>query len=150
MLREIGVKNFQELLGKLIPSDVKKCDYRLEAGLSELEILNLLKSKADLNSNVESYDTFLGAGAYHHFIPSVVSQLASRGEFSTAYTPYQPEASQGTLQVIFEYQTMIARLTGMEVSNASLYDGASALAEAALMAMAIQGDHGRILISETV
>lgn len=150
MLKEVGVKDFQELLGKIIPPDVKKCDYRIEAGLSELEILNLMKSKADLNSNTESYDIFLGAGAYHHFIPSLVSQLASRGEFSTAYTPYQPEASQGTLQAIFEYQTMIARLTGMEVANASLYDGASALAEAALMAMAIKNDHGRILVSETV
>jgi glycine dehydrogenase subunit 1 len=150
MLGAIGVKSFQELLSKIIPSEVKKCDYRLDGGLSELEVLNLMKAKAELNANADSYDTFLGAGAYDHFIPSLVSQLASRGEFSTAYTPYQPEASQGTLQAIFEYQTMIARLTGMEVSNASLYDGASALAEAALMTMAIRGDHGRILVSETV
>ena len=150
MLGAIGVKSFQELLSKLVPSEVKKCDYHLEGGLSELEVLNLLKAKAELNANADSYDTFLGGGAYDHFIPSLVSQLASRGEFSTAYTPYQPEASQGTLQAIFEYQTMIARLTGMEVSNASLYDGASALAEAALMTMAIRGDHGRILVSETV
>lgn len=150
MLREIGVSRFEDLLKVLIPSNVQPCHYNLDHGLSELEVLQWMKEKAQSNATVETHDSFLGAGAYHHFIPSVVSHLASRGEFTTSYTPYQPEASQGTLQAIFEYQTMMARLTGMEVSNASLYDGASALAEAALMAMAVQKDSSRILISETV
>ncbi len=150
MLKEIGVSRFEDLLKALIPRDVKACHYNLEKGLSEFEVLQWMKSKAEANATVDTYDTFLGAGAYHHFIPSVVGHLASRGEFTTSYTPYQPEASQGTLQAIFEYQTMMARLTGLEVSNASLYDGASALAEAALMAMAIRKDSGRILIAQTV
>ncbi|MBI1884515.1 MAG: aminomethyl-transferring glycine dehydrogenase subunit GcvPA [Chlamydiae bacterium] len=150
MLREIGFSSFEDLTRQLVPKDVKRAQYEIEKGLSEYEVLQLLKSKADLNGTVESYDSFLGAGAYHHFIPSVVNALASRGEFSTSYTPYQPEASQGTLQAIFEYQTMMARLTGLDVSNASLYDGSSAVAEAALMAMRVQGSGDRILVSETV
>lgn len=150
MLRQIGVPGMDDLLSKILPKDVKKCDYRLEPGLSEFETLQLMKSRAELNAHAESHDSFLGAGAYHHFIPSLVQYLVSRGEFCTAYTPYQPEASQGTLQAIFEFQSMIARLTGMDVANASLYDGASALAEAALMSLAAVKDKGRILVCQTV
>jgi glycine dehydrogenase subunit 1 len=103
-------------------------------GISELEAAKRLKALAKANANTENYTCFLGAGAYDHFIPAVVDSLLSRQEFYTAYTPYQPEISQGTLQAIFEYQSLICMLTGMDVSNASVYDGASAVAEAALMA----------------
>ncbi|MBI1871640.1 MAG: aminomethyl-transferring glycine dehydrogenase subunit GcvPA [Chlamydiae bacterium] len=150
MLQEIGFSSMEDLVNRLLPSDVKRTKGRLDLGRSEFEILQSFKAWSDLNATVETHDIFLGAGAYHHFIPSVVNALVSRGEFSTSYTPYQPEASQGTLQAIFEYQTMMARLTGLEVSNASLYDGASATAEAALMAMALHPHAQRILISETV
>ena len=150
MLKTIGVSNFREILDQILPKDLKPCRYQLDSGLSELEVIELLKSKAGKNATAESYDFFIGAGAYHHFIPSVVSRLTGRGEFLTAYTPYQPETSQGTLQAIFEYQTMMARLTGLEVSNASLYDGATASAEAAFMALAIRNESNRILVSQTV
>src|SRR5438128_3381573 len=101
------------------------------------------------NARAESHVSFLGAGSYDHYVPSPINHLSSRGEFFTAYTPYQPEASQGTLRTIYEYQTMIAELTGMDVANASIYDGASSLAEAALMAHAAT-DRGEIVLSRGV
>jgi glycine dehydrogenase subunit 1 len=102
--------------------------------MSEQELVKHVKGLADKNKTVEEYSSYLGAGAYEHFIPSFVDQLLLRSEFYTAYTPYQPEISQGTLQAIYEYQTLVCELTGMDAANASMYDGASALAEAALMA----------------
>jgi len=144
MLEEIGLEKVEDLF-KMIPPP-----YRLTKPLnlpSPLSEMDLLRSLESLQSPL--YSSFLGGGAYHHFIPSVVSHLVSRSEFYTAYTPYQPEVSQGTLQAIFEFQTLMCELTGMEVSNASMYDGASSLAEAVLMAYRITRRR-KILLSETV
>lgn len=135
MLETIGVDTIEDLFVE-VPGDVR-LDRPLElvAPLSEAEVLGELKRLAAQNATVETHSSFLGGGAYNHFSPSVVDHLVSRSEFYTAYTPYQPEISQGTLQAIFEYQTLICQLTGMDVSNASMYDGASASAEAVLMAV---------------
>ncbi|MFC1495995.1 aminomethyl-transferring glycine dehydrogenase subunit GcvPA [Candidatus Margulisiibacteriota bacterium] len=115
----------------------------------ESEVLNELYSLSKKNLNSNDYVTFLGAGSYNHFIPSVVKHICSRSEFYTAYTPYQAEASQGTLQVIFEYQSMICNITGMDVANASMYDGSTAMAEAALLACSRTG-RNKIVVSKTV
>jgi len=134
MLDVIGISSLDELFAG-VPEEIRlKRPLALENTLSEMEVNRKLKALAALNADTESFACFLGAGAYDHFIPAVVDSLLSRQEFYTAYTPYQPEISQGTLQAIFEYQSMICMLTGMDVANASMYDGASALAEAALMA----------------
>ena len=134
MLREIGVDSFEDLLTQ-IPPDVRCSPMKLPQGISESELVARLRQLAARNVSLSHRSCFLGAGAYDHFIPEVVRDLSSRAEFYTAYTPYQPEASQGFLQAMFEYQTAICELTAMDVTNASLYDGASALAEAALMAV---------------
>jgi len=144
MLKFVGAKKVEDLF-EVIPKE-----YRLSKPLNLPEPLSepdLLRHLQELQS--PAYSSFLGAGAYHHFIPSVVSALISRSEFYTAYTPYQPEISQGTLQAIFEYQTLVCQLTGMEVSNASMYDGASSLAEAVLMAGRVT-KRRKILLSEAV
>ena len=134
MLAGIGVNTVDDLFSE-VPSDLRlNRDLDLPEALSETELLRNLQELASVNATAETYLSFLGGGAYNHFIPSVIDQLVSRSEFYTAYTPYQPEISQGTLQAIFEYQTLICQLTGMDVSNASMYDGASATAEAVLMA----------------
>ena len=148
MLGAVGVESFERLLTD-IPRELRATALQLAAGLSEPEVLAYFQSLANRNVSLDQVVSFLGAGMYEHFIPSAVDALAARGEFATAYTPYQPEASQGTLQAIYEYQTMICELTGMEVANASLYDGASALAEAGLLAARTAG-RSRLLISETV
>lgn len=151
ILAAIGVKKFSELVANLPPSTLfsPASEGLLKNGLSEMETLAHLKSLSSKNQTVENWAAFLGAGAYHHFIPSAVNALISRGEFLTAYTPYQPEASQGTLQATFEFQTMIAELYGMDMANASLYDGASAMAEAAFLALRETG-RKKILVSQTV
>ena len=134
MLESIGVKNFDELLND-IPSGVRlERLLNLPDALSELEILRLLTKKANKNTNLNSIISFLGAGIYDHYIPSVVNHITNRPEFYTAYTPYQAEVSQGTLQAIYEYQSLISEITSMDAANASMYDGASATAEAALLA----------------
>ncbi|MHB1357511.1 MAG: aminomethyl-transferring glycine dehydrogenase subunit GcvPA [Anaerolineae bacterium] len=133
MLARIGVERLEDLFDA-IPAGYRFPEVDLPNPVSELEILEELRMYASSNENLQDTPCFLGAGAYHHFIPSVVNHVIARSEFYTAYTPYQPELSQGTLQAIFEYQTMICALTGMEVSNASHYDGATALAEAVIMA----------------
>lgn len=137
MLSEIGVSSIDDLFSD-IPGSVRlKRRLDLPEAKPEMELVKHMNQMARKNCNVDEYACFLGAGAYDHYIPSVVKHIISRQEFYTAYTPYQPEISQGTLQAIFEYQTMICRLTGMDVANASMYDGASALAEAASMACSV-------------
>lgn len=148
MLRAIGVASISELFADL-PQHLRDPVLHLPPPLSELELDREMRALAARNLSVQDYACFLGAGAYQHFIPSVVNHVLARGEFATSYTPYQAEISQGTLQSIFEYQSMICELTGMEVSNAGLYDGASTLAEAALMACRGTG-RGRILLLDTV
>ncbi len=135
MLEAIGVSGIEELFAQ-IPNDARlNRELHLPPALSELELMQHMSALADKNRPAGQMACFLGGGSYDHFIPSVVGYVASRGEFYTSYTPYQPEASQGNLQAFFEYQTLICQLTGMDVSNASLYDGGSAAAEAVLMAM---------------
>ncbi len=133
MLRTIGVKRMEDLF-KELPGDHLFPDMELPDGVTEMEALAEFTQIAEANETTAELVSFLGAGAYNHYAPTVVDSLLRRGEFYTAYTPYQPEISQGTLQAIFEYQSMIVNLTGMDVSNASHYDGATAVAEAVNMA----------------
>ncbi|HUU51011.1 MAG TPA: aminomethyl-transferring glycine dehydrogenase subunit GcvPA [Nitrospinota bacterium] len=148
MLRAIGVRDVTELFTD-IPEKIRlKENLKLPSALSEPELKSHLNLLSEKNAGTE-YISFLGAGSYGHYIPSVVEHLVSRSEFYTAYTPYQPEISQGTLQGIYEYQTLICQLTDMEITNASMYDGASALAEAVLMANRIN-NRKEILISQAV
>jgi glycine dehydrogenase subunit 1 len=134
MFEAIGVERMEDLY-EGIPEGVRFPDLDLPEGMSEIEIMRELQVYSEANLDTKHFACFLGAGAYHHFIPSVVDHIIRRNEFYTAYTPYQPEVSQGTLQAIFEYQSMICNLTGMDVSNASHYDGATALAEAVVLAL---------------
>lgn len=134
MLKEIGFLDIDSLFDS-IPEALKlNRKLNIKEAQSEMELVKSIKSLSNENANLDDYTCFLGAGAYDHYIPAVVDQIISRQEFYTAYTPYQPEISQGTLQVIFEYQTMISELTGLPVANASMYDGATAMTEAAIMA----------------
>lgn len=146
MLDKIGVNNFEDLLTN-IPDELKLKDkLNLLPQLSEYEVLKTLREYSNLNTTAHTHKCFLGAGAYDHYVPAIVSAVLQRPEFKTAYTPYQAEVSQGTLQAMYEFQSLICQLTGMEVSNASLYDGASSLAEACLMANA-QNKKKEVLIA---
>jgi glycine dehydrogenase subunit 1 len=151
MLAAIGVKSLEDLF-KDIPAKYRFPELDLPPALSEMEAANELGELSLGNENVRTdLVSFLGAGAYNHYIPAAVDHILRRGEFYTTYTPYQPEISQGTLQAIFEYQSLICALTGMEVSNASHYDGATAVAEAVSMAYAqFRGKRRRVVISPTV
>ncbi len=149
MLATIGVTSIEDLF-KDIPDEIRlNGELDITPSMSEIEIRKLLTSLSDKNLTTDHAVNFMGGGAYDHYIPSIIKHLSQRQEFFTAYTPYQPEISQGTLQAIFEYQSMICELTGMDVSNASLYDGGTALAEAVFMA-----NHGNkkdvVLVSQTV
>jgi glycine dehydrogenase subunit 1 len=151
MLATIGVKSLDDLF-KDVPARHRFPKLDLPRALTEMEAATELAEIAASNENVRGdLISFLGAGAYNHYIPSVVDHMLRRGEFYTAYTPYQPEISQGTLQAIFEYQSLIAALTGMDVSNASHYDGATAAAEAVNLAVAqFRGKRRKVVISPTV
>ena len=133
MLDAIGMDSVEDLFAD-IPEKVRNPDLNLPKAMSELDLRAYASELSSRNASAGEYTSFLGAGSYWHHIPAVVSSIASRGEFMTAYTPYQPEVSQGTLQVAFEFQSMICQLTGMDVANAGMYDGSTSLAEAALMA----------------
>ena len=150
MLARIGVAGIEELFQD-IPSAFRFPNFQLPPALSEMEVLREVEALAARNDDVERIPCFLGAGAYRHFVPSVVPALLQRGEFTTAYTPYQPEVSQGTLQSHFEYQSMLAALTGMEAAIVSHYDGATAVAEAVIMALKVAEDkRTKIILSPTL
>ncbi len=150
MLETIGVESVDDLFQD-VPAAFRYPELQLPKPMTEMEIMRELDMIAAENANLREFASFLGAGAYNHFVPAIVDTIISRGEFYTAYTPYQPEISQGTLQAAFEYQSMVAALTGMEVVNASHYDGATAVAEAAIMAVNIQRHKRRtIVVSPTL
>ncbi len=150
MLQILGLDSIDELFA-MIPADVRLGrPLDLPPALGELELTAHLSSLAGKNDSAASKVCFLGGGSYDHFIPAVVDHVASRSEFYTSYTPYQAEVSQGNLQAIFEYQTLITQLTGMEVSNASMYDGASAAAEAVMMALAVSPERRRVVTASSV
>src|SRR5580658_9686701 len=147
MLAEIGARSIDDLFS-VIPAE-----YRLARDLAvprqhgESEIIDFFRAAAAQNTT--GYTSFLGAGAYRHYRPVIIDSLVQRGEFLTSYTPYQAEITQGTLQAIFEFQTMIAELTGMDVANASMYDGSTGAAEAVMMAVRVTGRH-KAVIATTV
>lgn len=145
MLQTIGLKTVDELFAQ-IPDEIKVKRLQLPEGMSELEVGRYISGIAD--KNIRFKTMFRGAGAYHHYIPSIVKSVTGKEEFLTAYTPYQAEISQGILQSIFEYQTMICQLTGMDASNASVYDGASAAAES--IAMCVERKRTKMLVSASV
>jgi glycine dehydrogenase subunit 1 len=147
MLAAIGVKRVEDLFHD-VPAAFRFPELNLPEPLSEMEILAELQALSEENLDTGHFACFLGAGAYQHYVPRVVDQIISRSEFYTAYTPYQPEISQGTLQSIFEYQSMICALTGLEVANASHYDGATSTAEAVIMALNVgRGKRKRVILS---
>ena len=150
MLAAVGVERMDDLYHD-VPGHVRFPDLDLPEALSELEVMQELQLLSEVNLDTRHASCFLGAGAYNHFIPSAVDHILRRNEFYTAYTPYQPEISQGTLQAIFEYQSLMCTLTGMEVSNASHYDGATALAEAVILALNHhRGGRHKIILSPAV
>jgi len=150
MLEAIGVASIDELFAMIPPELRLRGELRLPPALGEMELTDHMNRLAARNLATCCTACFLGGGSYDHFVPALVDFVAGRSEFYTAYTPYQAEASQGSLQAMFEYQTLITQLTGMDVSNASLYDGGSAAAEAVLMAVNATGRTGRVLVAQSV
>src|SRR3954470_7459345 len=147
MLKAIGVRSVDDLFAP-IPAEYRLSrDLKIPRQMAESEIVDFFRQRS--RENGDGYTSFLGAGAYFHYRPVVIDALISRGEFLTAYTPYQAEISQGTLQSIFEFQTMICELTGMEVANASMYDGSTAAAEAVMMAVRLTGRRS-VLVARSV
>ncbi len=148
MLNAIGTRTFEELVNH-VPKEIRTKTLALANGLSELELSQHVALIAEKNKPTSKQVSFLGGGSYHRYVPAVVPSIVSRSEFATAYTPYQPEVAQGSLQAIYEFQTAICLLTGMDVANASMYDGPSACAEAALMAARLT-NRDKIIVAETV
>ncbi len=149
MLQVIGIDSPDELFSP-VPESVRFPRLNLPRVLTEMEAANRLQALADRNVTPPAEDIYLGAGSYQHYVPATVGQILSRGEFYTAYTPYQPEVAQGTLQVIYEFQSMVAELFGMEVANASMYDGATAMAEGALIAVSSSRKRQKVVVTGTV
>lgn len=149
MLEEIGISDVQELFNDIPESVQFKGEYNIKKAKSETALLKELTLLASKNADLRSHTSFLGAGVYDHYMPVIVDHVLSRSEFYTAYTPYQPEISQGELQAIFEFQTMICELTGMDVANSSMYDGGTALAEAAMLSSG-HTKRKKVLLSSTV
>src|SRR5476651_548165 len=150
MLQRIGAASVEELFASIPPGLRLGPPLDVPPALDEMELTRHVQELAGQNRSADDAVCFLGGGSYDHFIPAVVDAIAGRSEFYTAYTPYQAEASQGSLQAFFEFQTLICQLTGLDVANASLYEGGSAVAEAVLMAMAVTGRTGKVLIAESV
>jgi glycine dehydrogenase subunit 1 len=150
MLKRIGVSSIQDLFQPIPPELRLKRPLDIPPGLTEIELSRHLEELASKNCHGDVSPCFLGGGSYDHFIPAVVDAIAGRSEFYTAYTPYQAEASQGSLQAFFEFQTLICQLTGLDIANASLYEGGSAVAEAILMALSITQRHGQVLVAESL
>ena len=147
MLAAIGVTTIEDLFDA-VPATHRFPKLDLPDAMSEMEISREMSAMSEANEHAGDFALFRGAGAYHHFIPSVVNHVLLRGEFLTAYTPYQPEVSQGTLQSVFEYQSMMCALTGMDAANASHYDGATSLAEAVTMAYEVtRGKRKKVIFS---
>lgn len=149
MLSAIGVTTIEELF-EAVPATHRFPKLNLPPALSEMEIIAEMSALADANEHAGDFALFRGAGAYHHFSPSAVNHLLLRGEFYTAYTPYQPEVSQGTLQAVYEYQSMMCALTGMDAANASHYDGATSLAEAVTVALQVASKRNTILLAHSI
>ncbi len=149
MLATIGIESIDELLGA-IPEQILYPRLDLKPALTELEAEREMTRLASQNTVVDAENFFLGAGSYRHYIPATVNQLLLRGEIFTAYTPYQPEVAQGTLQVIYEFQSLVAELMGLDIANASLYDGATAVAEAIIMAVAASKSRHKVVLSGTL
>jgi glycine dehydrogenase subunit 1 len=150
MLAAIGVASLDELFAGIPPDLQLQRSLNLPPAMSELELTQHMTALAARNAHAGQRVCFLGGGSYDHFVPAVVDALTARGEIYTAYTPYQPEVSQGTLQAMFEYQTLICQLTGMDVSNASLYDGGSATLEAVLMCLSVTRREGKVVVATSV
>ncbi len=151
MLASIGVDSVQQIIDDQVPKSVQMDrPLDLPEALDELSLERFVRQLAGKNASASSHLCFMGCGAYDHFIPAVVDEIASRGEYYTSYTPYQAEVSQGNLQAMFEYETLITQLTGLDVSNASLYDGGSAATEAVLMALAASKKKNRVVTSNAV
>ena len=150
MLQAIGIRDLNELFSS-IPKQLQfQGKFQFPKSMSEQELTDHLVEISSTNRSFPEYRSFLGGGTYHHYVPAIVDAIISRGEFLTSYTPYQPEISQGTLQAIFEFQTFVCQITGMDIANASMYDGASSAAEAVLMARRILSARSRVLVSSAV
>jgi glycine dehydrogenase subunit 1 len=143
MLAEIGVASIDDLFATIPAEYQLNTDLKVPRQHGESEIIDRFRGYADNNAN--GYASFLGAGVYKHYKPVIIDALVQRGEFLTSYTPYQPEISQGTLQAMFEFQTMICELTGMEIANASMYDGSTGAAEAIMMAVRVTGRNAAVI-----
>ena len=149
MLETVGADSLDALFSAIPEDHRMQTPLDLPQALTEWELNGYMEHLSGLNASAAEYRLFIGAGCYEHYIPQVVTSLIQRAEFVTSYTPYQPEVSQGTLHALYEYQTLVCRLMGVEVANASMYDGASALAEALLMALRITG-RNRVAVSRCI